>query len=158
MLHARFVRTGELPADVALDKVDSFFPVICFDNGGKHDEGGFDDLISDRVVWVDNGEANVPMVRFVWNFRSRPIWFICKGHVFEEGVGVLDFFQELFFGPELTHVHGIAVEFFIGDRSTQDLSEDQFVPDCRFGKRNVGVTLGEDIDDGLGCVLNVFVL
>ena len=134
VLHACFVRASELPADVALNEIDSLFPVICLDYGCKHNEGGFHDLICDGIVWVDNGEADVPVVCFVWDFRSCPIRFVCEGYVLEERVGVLDFFQELFFGPELAHVHGIAVEFFVRDRPAWNLSVDQFVPDCRLGK------------------------
>ena len=134
VLHARFVRASELPANVALNEVDSLFPVICFDYGGKHDEGRFNDLICDGIVWVNDGEADVPVVRFIWNFRGRPIWFVCENYIFEEWVGVFDLFQELFFGPELAHVHSVTVEFFIRDRPTWDLSVDQFVPNCWFGK------------------------
>ena len=124
----------ELPADITLNEVDSLFPVVCFDYGGKHDEGGFNDLIRDGVIWVDNGETDVPVISFVWDFRSCPIWLVCKGNIFEEGMRVLDFFQELFFGPELAHVHGVTVEFFVHDRSAWNLSVDQFVPNCRFGE------------------------
>ena len=134
MLHTSFVRARELPADVALNEVDSLFPVICFDYGGKHDEGGFNDLVCNGVVGVNDSETNVPVVSFVRNFRSCPIWFVCESYISEEGVGVFDFFQKLFFGPELAHVHGIAVEFFIRDRPAWDLSVDQFVPDCRLGE------------------------
>ena len=124
----------ELPANVALNEVDSLFPVVCFDYGGKHDEVGFNDLVCDRVVWVDNGETDVPVVSFIWNFCSCPIWFVCKCDILEEGVGILDFFQELFLGPELAHVHGVTVELFISDRPAWNLSVHQFVPNCRFGK------------------------
>ena len=134
MLHARFVRASELPADVALNEIDSLFPVICLDYGGKHDEGGFHDLVCNGIVWVDNGEAYVPVVCFIWDFRGCPIWFVCESHVLEERVRVFDFLQKLFFGPELAHVHCITVEFLVRDRSAWDLSVDQFVPDCWFGK------------------------
>ena len=157
MLHACFVGARELPTDVALYEVDSLFPVIRLDHGGKHNEVGFNDLVCDRIIWIDDGEANVPMIGFIWNFRSRPIWFICENHVFEEGVRVFDFFQELFLGPELAHVHGITVEFFIRDCPAWDLPVNQFVPDCRFGKGDVGVALCEDVNDGFGCILNVLV-
>ena len=98
--------------------------MIRFNHGGKHDEVRFDDLVCDRVVWVDDGETDVPMISFVWNFRSCPVWFVCKSYAFEEGVGVLDFFQKLFLGPKLAHVHGITVEFFVGDRPAWNLSID----------------------------------
>ena len=109
VLHAHFVGASELPTDVALNEIDSLFPVICYDHSGKHDEVGFHDLVCDGIVWVNNGEANVPMVSFVWDFRSRPVWFVCENYVFEEGVRVFDFFQELFLGPELAHVHSITI-------------------------------------------------
>ena len=38
MLHACFVRSRELPADVALNKIDSLFPVVCSNYSGEHDE------------------------------------------------------------------------------------------------------------------------
>ena len=157
VLHACFMGASELPADVALNEVDSLLPVVRLDYGGKHDERRFDDLVCDGIVWVNDGEADVPMVSFVWNFHGRPIWFISENHVFEEWVGVFDFFQELFFGPELAHVHSVAVEFFVRDRPAWDLSIDQFVPNCRFGKRNMRIPLGKEIDDSFGCVFDVFV-
>ena len=89
---------------------DTFLPVVCLDYGGKHDEVRFNNLVCDGVVWVNNGEADVPMVGFVWNFRSRPIWFVCENYVSEEGVRVLDFLQKLFLGPKLAHVHSVAVD------------------------------------------------
>ena len=134
MLHARFMGARELPTDVALYEINSLLPVICLDHSGKHDEGGFNDLVCDGIVWVNNGEADVPMVSFVWDFRRRPIWFVSENYVFEEWVGVFDFLQELFFGPELAHIHSVAIEFFIRDCPTWDLSVDQFVPNCWFGK------------------------
>ena len=38
VLHARFVLAGELPTEVALLEVDSFFPVIWSDKCGEHDD------------------------------------------------------------------------------------------------------------------------
>ena len=157
MLHARFVGASKLPTDVALYEVDSLLPVVRLDYSGKHDEGGFNDLVCDGIIWVNDGEADVPMIGFVWDFRGRPIWFVCKDYVFEKWVGVLDFFQELFFGPELAHVHSVTVEFFVRDRPAWNLSVDQFVPDCRFGERNMRISLGKEVDNGLSCVFDVFV-
>ena len=97
VLHARFVRTSELPANVALNEIDSLFPVVCLDYGGKHDEGGFNDLVCDGVIWVNDGEADVPMVSFIWNFRGRPIWFVCENYIFEEGCHELAFFTFFLF-------------------------------------------------------------
>ena len=134
MLHACLVGAGKLPTDIALYEVDSLLPVVRLDYGGEHDEGRFNDLVCDGIVWVNNGEADVPMVGFVWNFRCRPIWFVSENYVFEEWVGVFDFLQELFLGPELAHVHSVTIEFFIRDCPTWDLSIDQFVPNCWFGK------------------------
>ena len=157
MLHASFVRAHELPADVTLYEVDSLFPVICDYYGGKHDEVGFDNLVCNGIIGVNNGETDVPVICVVWYFCGCPVWFVGKGYIFEEGVGFPDFLQECFLGPKLTQVHSIAVEFFVGDCPAWNLSVYKFVPYCRFGKRNMGVTLSEDIDDGLGCVFNIFV-
>ena len=62
MLHARLVGARELPADVALYKIDSFFPVICLDHSGEHYEVGFNDLVCNGVIWINNSEADIPMV------------------------------------------------------------------------------------------------
>ena len=86
MLHACLVGTSELPTDVALYKVNPLFPVVRRDYGGKHDEAGCDDLVCNRVVWVDNGEADVPVICVVWYFCSCPVWLVCESDIIEEGV------------------------------------------------------------------------
>ena len=158
MLHASLVGACELPANIALYEVDSLLPVICFNHSGKHDKGRFDDQVCDGIVWVDDGEADVPVVSFIWDFRSCPVWFVCEGYIFEEGVRIFDLFQELVLGPQLAHVHGITIELFVSDCSTWDLSVDQFVPNHWFGKGDVGISLCKDIDDGFSRVFNIFVL
>ena len=86
----------------------------------------------------------------MWDFGGGPIRVEGEFCVFEEGMGILDFFEECLLRPSGVFSHGISVYFCFSDHSAWNLSVDDFVPNGGFREGDGRVSWCKGIHNCLG--------
>ena len=140
MFEADLVWGYKLPASGTLLEVDFLFPVVRSDTSRKHNDGGVDNLVRNGIVGIDDGEGEIVSEGIVRDVGRGPVRGVREFGVCKEGVGIFDFLKKTFFAPRGVIDHIVSVEGFHRVSTAWDVTVNDFVPNCWFGRRDVIVT------------------